>query len=119
MTMIVRSYGTKMGSQYFYFAAANTLEKIEKIPTAFWLKVGLAVLIVVLAVVILRKLLNVNKFVLGGVLFIAAGLIFFNWIYHRTEPKFLTPLVDRIAPFFPSAGAYEAKQATTPGSSKK
>jgi hypothetical protein len=44
----------------------------------------------------------------------SAGLIFFNWIYHRNEPKFLTPLVNRIAPFFPAAGAYETKQAGTP-----
>jgi hypothetical protein len=45
--------------------------------------------------------------------------MWFNWIYHRTEPKFLTPLVDRIAPFFPSAGSYDAKQATNPGDTKK
>ena len=64
--------------------------------------------------VISQKVLKINKFVLGGVVFIGGGLVFFNWIYHRTEPKFLTPIVDRIAPFFPTAGAYETKQATTP-----
>ena len=40
----------------------------------------------------------------GRGIFIAGGLIWFNWIYHRTEPKFLTPLINRIAPFFPAAG---------------
>jgi len=74
---------------------------------------------VILVFIIIQKVLKINKFVLGGVVFIGMGLIWFNWIYHRTEPKFLTPLVDRIAPFFPSAGAYETKQATTPGETKK
>ena len=60
-----------------------------------------------------------NKFLLGGAVFIGGGLIFFNWIYHRTEPKFLTPLVNRIAPFFPSAGAYEVRQTQTPDEKKK
>ena len=78
-----------------------------------------AVLGVILAFIIIQKVLKINKFVLGGVIFIGGGLVWFNWIYHRTEPKFLTPLVDRIAPFFPSAGAYDAKQAGNPGDSKK
>jgi len=41
-------------------------------------------------------------------------VVFFSWVYNRNEPKFLTPIVEKIAPFFPSAGAYNAKQATSP-----
>jgi len=95
-------------------AAATTLQRLEAIPLAFWIKVGIAVLAVIASVIVLRYILKINKFVLGGVAFIAAGLIWFNWIYHRNEPRFLTPLMDRIAPFFPAAGAYETKQAGTP-----
>ncbi len=102
-----------------FFAATTTLDKLQKIPPAFWGKVGLGLAVVILVFIIIQKVLKINKFVLGGVVFIGMGLIWFNWIYHRTEPKFLTPLVDRIAPFFPSAGAYETKQATTPGETKK
>jgi hypothetical protein len=68
----------------------------------------------IIVFIVVQKVLNVNKFVLGGVAFVAVGLIWFNWIYHRTEPKFLTPMVDKIAPFFPSANAYDTKQAGTP-----
>jgi hypothetical protein len=100
-------------------ATSTALDKIEKIPPAFWMKLGACVLGVILVVIIFRKVLKINKFVLGGVLFIGGGLIWFNWIYHRTEPAFLTPLINRIAPFFPSAGAYETKQATTPDAGKK
>jgi hypothetical protein len=92
-------------------APETTLEKLQRIPPAFWMKLGIAVGAVIVVFIVLRSVLKINKFVLGGVAFIAAGLIWFNWIYHRNEPRFLTPLVDRIAPFFPAAGAYETKQA--------
>ena len=108
-----------MVTHHLFFAATTTLEKLQKIPPAFWMKVGLGVAGVIVVFIIIQKVLKVNKFVLGGVVFIGMGLIGFNMIYHRSEPKFLTPLVDRIAPFFPSAGAYNAKQATTPDEAKK
>ncbi len=99
-------------------AAATTLDKLGKIPPAFWAKLGLVIVGLIIVVIVLRKVLAVNKFVLGGVLFVGGGIFFFNWIYNRTEPAFLTPLVNRIAPFFPSAGAYENKQASTPDQKK-
>ena len=110
---------TPMNTHHAFFAAATTLEKLQAIPPAFWGKVGLAIAAVVIVFILVQKVLKVNKFVLGGVVFIGGGVLFFNWVYHRTEPKILTPFVDRIAPFFPSAGAYNAKQATTPGETKK
>jgi|HubBroStandDraft_6_1064221.scaffolds.fasta_scaffold1120793_2 hypothetical protein len=92
-------------------APETTLERLQKIPPVFWYKLGIAVAAVIIAFIVIRSVLKVNKFVLGGVVFIGCGLIWFNWIYHRNEPKFLTPLIDRIAPFFPAAGAYETKQS--------
>jgi hypothetical protein len=104
-----------MGCQYLPLAAAaTTLDRIEKIPPAFWMRIGAAVLAVIVIYIALRAVLKINKFVLGGAAFIAAGLIWFNWIYHRNEPRFLTPMMNRIAPFFPAAGAYQTKQAGTP-----
>jgi hypothetical protein len=109
-----------MSLQNLFFATATTtLDKLKAIPPAFWGKVGLGVLGVIVVFIVIQKVLKINKFVLGGVVFISLGLMWFNWIYHRSEPKFLTPLVDRVAPFFPAAGAYDAKQATNPGDSTK
>jgi hypothetical protein len=111
---------TKMGHHHLFIAATTTtLDKLKAIPPAFWGKVGLGILAVIVVFIIIQRVLKINKFVLGGATFIAAGLLWFNWIYHRTEPKFLTPIVDKIAPFFPSAGAYETKQAGQPGDVKK
>jgi hypothetical protein len=106
-----------MVSHDLFLAAAaveTTLDKLQKVPREFWIKMAIAVAAVIAAVIILRNLLKINKFVLGGAAFVAAGLIWFNWIYHRNEPRFLTPLINRIAPFFPAAGAYQTKQAGTP-----
>ncbi|MFY9923839.1 MAG: hypothetical protein ABSF76_07665 [Opitutaceae bacterium] len=108
-----------MGSQILVFAATTTLDRLQKIPRDFWIKAGLAIAAVIIVFIVIQKVLKINKFVLGGIIFVGGGLMWFNWIYHRTEPKFLTPLVDRIAPFFPSAGAYETTQAKNPGDEKK
>lgn len=116
---MLRTIHTTMSSQHAFFAAATTLEKLQKIPPAFWGKLALGVGAVIVVFIIIQKILKINKFVLGGVVFIGAGLMWFNWVYHRTEPKFLTPLVDKIAPFFPTAGAYQTKQTSTPASDKK
>ncbi|HZZ17983.1 MAG TPA: hypothetical protein VFE25_01370 [Opitutaceae bacterium] len=108
-----------MGSINSTFLAVTTLEKLQKIPPAFWGKVGIAVAAVIIVFIVVQKVLNVNKFVLGGVTFVAMGLIWFNWVYNRSEPKFLTPFINKIAPFFPSAGAYDAKQSAPPEPTKK
>ena len=34
----------------------------------------------------------------------------FSWIYERDEPKFMTPLVEKIAPLLPSKTTYKSKQ---------
>jgi fucose 4-O-acetylase-like acetyltransferase len=104
-----------MGSPYIFLAQTNpALEKIEKIPHAFWLKLAIVIVGLILFVIVLRKILSINKFVMGGIIFIGGGLIWFNWLYYRTEPKFLSPFFDKIAPFFPTAGAYDTKQSSAP-----
>lgn len=109
-----------MGSQFLLLAeATTTLNKLEKIPPAFWLKVGIGVAGVIIVVLVLRKLFSINKFVLSGAIFIGGGIYFFNMVYHRTEPKFLTPIVSKIAQFFPTAGAYETTQSKTPDQTHK
>jgi hypothetical protein len=95
--------------------AVTTLDKLKQIPPAFWLKVGVAILAVIVAVLVLRYLLSMNKFIVGGAIILGGALLFANWVYERTEPAFLTPLVDHLAPFFPSKGAYDNKQSRPPG----
>lgn len=92
--------------------AVTAIEKMKTLPPAVWLKIGIAVAALVIAVFVFRKVMRMNKVIAGVVVFVVCTIVFFSWVYNRNEPKFLTPLMDRIAPFFPSAGAYNAKQQT-------
>src|SRR4051812_15698791 len=95
--------------------AATTLEKIQQVPADFWIKTALVLVAFLVAVVVLQKIAHMNKMVLGIVVFVASGILFFSWIYERNEPAFLTPAMNIIAPFSPSKGAYEVKQQQDPG----
>lgn len=94
--------------------AASALETAQNIPPATWLKLGIGIAAFVIAIVILRKVAQMNKVVLGVIVFVVVSIVFFSWVYNRNEPKWLTPVVDKIAPFFPSAGSYSNKQHKAP-----
>lgn len=98
----------------FFAAAETTIDKLKKIPPEFWWKVGTIVLVVAALVIIVRKVSGMNKMVLGAIVFVVFTVVGFNWIYERNEPAFMTPVINKIAPFFPSKGAYNAKQQQAP-----
>ena len=94
--------------------AASALDTAKHIPPSTWMKIGIALASIIVVVVVLRKVAHVNKIVLGVAVFVVGTVMFFNWVYNRNEPAFMTPIIERIAPFFPSAGAYNAKQQSGP-----
>lgn len=94
--------------------AVTAMEKLKTLPPGVWLKIGIAILAFVLAVFLFRRIMQMNKILAGVIVFVVCTVVFFSWVYNRNEPKFMTPIVEKIAPFFPSAGAYNAKQKTTP-----
>jgi apolipoprotein N-acyltransferase len=83
-------------------AAASTVSKMQSVPTGVWLRIGAAVLALILLVVILRKVAKMNKIVLGIVMFLVLTIVGFNWIYERNEPAWATPVIDPISKFFPT-----------------
>ncbi|MBA3850391.1 MAG: hypothetical protein C0502_10425 [Opitutus sp.] len=93
-----------------FLLATSALEKAQSIPPATWLKLGIAVAALIAAVVVLRMVAKMNKIVLGVAVFVVVSIFFFSWVYNRNEPKWMTPIVEKIAPFFPSAGSYQQKQ---------
>jgi hypothetical protein len=98
--------------------AQSALDKVKTLPPDVWLKIGIAVVAFILVVLIFRRVMKMNKIVGSIIVAVVGSIVFFNWVYNRNEPKFLTPVVDKIAPFFPSAGAYNAKQQTAPKGSR-
>ena len=89
--------------------AATTLEKLHEVPRQVWLNIGLGVLIFIVGFFILRAIAQMNKIILCILVAVVLTLVGFNWVYSRNEPAFLTPVVDKIAPFFPSGAENNPK----------
>lgn len=83
---------------------AASSEKLRQIPTEFWVKMGIAVAVLVVVVILLRKIAKMNKVLLGVIVFIVITVVGFNWIYERDEPEWATPAVQWLAGFFPTKG---------------
>ncbi len=82
--------------------AAGALSRIKDVPPDIWKFIAIGVGILAAIVIVMRKLAGANKIwltIIGAAAFMMVG---FQWIYNRTEPKFLTPVISKIAPFFPS-----------------
>ncbi|MGH9650028.1 MAG: hypothetical protein ACRD3I_06100, partial [Terriglobales bacterium] len=97
-----------------FFAAASAADTIKKLPPQTWLKIGLAVLVFIAAIIVLRRVFKMNKLIMGVVVFVGGSVLFFSWVYNRSEPAFMTPIIEKVAPFFPSAGSYANKQQVAP-----
>ena len=67
-----------------------------------WLRIGGAIVALIALVIILRKVAKMNKVVLGVVVLLVVTFIGFNWIYERNEPAWATPVVQKLATFFPT-----------------
>jgi hypothetical protein len=82
--------------------AVAAVDKVKTLPPETWLKIGIAALCVIIGVFVIRKIMNTNKLIAGVLVFTVTTIVFFSWVYNRNEPAFLTPVVEQIAPFFPS-----------------
>ena len=82
--------------------ALTTMEKLERVPVEFWLKLFSIVAILALSIVLLRSISQMNKVVLTISVVLIVTVMGLNWVYERNEPKILTPAINFIAPFFPS-----------------
>jgi MFS superfamily sulfate permease-like transporter len=85
------------------FFAVSALEKIKHLPKKNLINFGLGLLILLVLILVIKQARKMNKYVLLAIVLVTCAVLSFNWVYMRNEPKFLTPMVDAIAPFFPSA----------------
>lgn len=92
------------------FLATSALESAQNIPPATWLKLGIGIAALVVAVVVLRTVAKMNKILLGVLVFVVFSVFFFSWVYNRNEPKWMTPVIEKIAPFFPSASSFAERK---------
>ena len=86
--------------------ATTTLEKLQAVPTRFWINAGIFIIGGWLAIMLFRHAAKMNRLVLIMIIGLVLTTVGFQWIYERNEPRFLTPYVNLIAPFFPSKGMF-------------
>jgi hypothetical protein len=86
-------------------ATVSLSDRLREIPPDFWIKIAIGIAALVATVIFLRKVAQVNKVMLSVGLLLATTIIGFNWIYERNEPRWATPAVRFLAPFFPAKGA--------------
>ena len=87
--------------------ATTTLEKLQAVPTRFWINTLFLIVGGWLAIMLVRHAAKMNKMVLTMIIVVALTTVGFQWIYERNEPRFLTPYINIVAPFFPSKGAWQ------------
>ncbi|HUG12287.1 MAG TPA: hypothetical protein VMM36_14815 [Opitutaceae bacterium] len=75
---------------------------LKNLPPDFLFKTTIFAICVMLAVLAYRIYKNSNRLLLGIFVSVVIAVVFFNWVYNRTEPKWLTPVVDKLAHFFPT-----------------
>jgi hypothetical protein len=88
-------------------APPSAWEQVRQVPKDTWINIAICIIAIVVIVRLWRVLKNINEFVPYIAAVLAAGLIFFYWVYERSEPRFLTPMIDKLAPFFPSKGTQQ------------
>jgi len=98
--------------------ASATLDKLAKVPTSFWIMAACIVGAIIGLVIFIRFLRGMNKIVLAIIVMVILTVVGFNWVYERNEPAALTPVVDVLAQFLPTKGAYKETQKKDSGSVK-
>ncbi len=88
-------------------APPSAWEQLQRIPKQSWINLAICIIAVVVIARVWKILKSVNDFVPYIAAFLALFLIFFYWVYDRSEPRFLTPIVEKLAPFFPSKGTQQ------------
>ncbi len=91
-------------------APPTAWEQFKRVPKETWINIAICVIAVVVIARVWKVLKSINEFIPYIAAVLATLLIFFYWVYDRSEPRFLTPVVDKLAPFFPSKGKQQEIQ---------
>ena len=65
-----------------------------------------------------RFLKSISPALVAFIFLLMFGILVMHWTFTRTEPSFLKPAIDLIAPFFPSSPQYPQSKKTAPPAAK-
>ncbi len=84
------------------FFALSAIQKLHALPRKHLVNIGLGLLVLIVVVIVIKQAAKMNRFILFAMILVTCLVVGFTWVYERNEPKFLTPYINDIAPFFPS-----------------
>ncbi|OAM89465.1 hypothetical protein OH491_19980 [Termitidicoccus mucosus] len=76
------------------------VENLAGRPVEFWVKALFIIVGLFVLFWILEKLFKTSRLILSIALLVVIVMIGYNWIQHRNEPAFMTPVIDILAPVF-------------------
>lgn len=86
--------------------AMTTLEKLQMVPTRFWLNALMLIAFGVIAIILVRHAAEMNRAILSMIVLLMITTVGFHWVYERNEPAAFSPIINKIAPLFPSKISY-------------
>ena len=89
-------------------AASSTWENFRHIPLQTWINLGICIVAVVFIVRTWRALKKFNDYAPWFAVALCASTIMCYWTYERTEPQFLTPVVEQLTMFLPTKAKHQA-----------
>lgn len=91
----------------FFAAYPTTLDRLRYVPRDTWINAAIFVISAFVLVKTWKTLRRVNDYAPYIACVVFGCGVFFYWVYSRTEPAFLTPVVERLTPFFPTKSAQQ------------
>jgi len=91
----------------FFAAQLSTWEKLKHVPKDTWINLGICVLAVVIIIRLWRALKKFNDYAPYIATVVAMCGIMAYWVYERTEPAFLTPVVEPLTGFLPTKAKHQ------------
>jgi apolipoprotein N-acyltransferase len=85
-------------------------DRLLQIPLKFWLRLGTAILVLIIVVLGVRRLAQGNKPIIAVVAGLVASIVGFSWIYERNEPAWATPTVNFLSGYFPAKAKVEERK---------
>lgn len=88
-------------------AQRSAWEQIQRVPAETWINIGICVGAVVIITRVWRALRRINEYAPWLAAAVAASMILFYWTYNRTEPRFLTPVIEPLTQIMPTRSQQE------------
>ncbi len=87
--------------------SSSLLNKLKQIPSQTWINLVLCIVTIVVISKMWKMLKGIGSAMPWVVMFIAGFMMLSYWTYNRTEPRFLSPFVDKLTLILPTKAQHD------------